>query len=327
MPEVFNALPGIEVPVSAIARSLAELWEHEAAAGRSSPAVDEVKATQVNFVLHLGFRATPEDGLAQFQTLLRFSQTYPSRVVVLCPLREDRGETEMRAKIYGECFFGRSKDDTRCVECVMLSYPMAARQYLESQVSVCLSTDLPLYYWPHRFSDCRRLADYTYLLTRANRVLIDSGIAPFDTFVYAWPKPENLRDLVHARLLPVRQTVGQFLARYVPELLVDGLQRVVIAHPPALGAEACETTGWVRRRLEACGASRSQLAITSEPAPEHHLGIRFEYGDPAKYFRWHGDLAARHALFEADFGQGPATLPAPVSLLSPEMALSEAMFF
>jgi hypothetical protein len=59
----------------------------------------------------------------------------------------------MRAKVYGECTLGKSKADTRCCEFVMLSYPRSARANLENQVSVCLSTDLPLYYWAHRFSD------------------------------------------------------------------------------------------------------------------------------------------------------------------------------
>ncbi|ACB77181.1 glucose-6-phosphate dehydrogenase assembly protein OpcA [Opitutus terrae] len=327
MPEVFNALPGIEVPVGAISRSLTDMWDRAAAEGRGGPNAEDVKATQVNFVLHLGFNTTTEDAVAQFQTLLRFSQRYPSRVVMLCPLRHDQGATEMRAKIYGECFLGKSKDDTRCVEFVMLSYPMVARQYLENQVSVCLSTDLPLYYWPHRFSDCKRLADYTYLLTRAKRVLIDSAIAPFDTFVYPWPKPESLRDLVDARLLPVRQTVGQFLARFPAENLVADLTRVVVLHAPGLGAEACETMGWLRQRLEACGADVAKLPFSDAKAPAHTLGVRFEYASPGKYFRWNGDLAAGHALFEADFGTGRTTLPAPAGLLSPELALSEAMFF
>ena len=59
----------------------------------------------------------------------------------------------MRAKVYGECSIGKSPDDTRCCEFVVLSYPRLARPYLESQVSICLSTDLPIYYWVHRFVD------------------------------------------------------------------------------------------------------------------------------------------------------------------------------
>jgi len=145
--EIFDALPGLEVPVGAIAKSVDQMWAETAASGRAAPASEDVKATQVNFVLHLGYRTTSEDALEQFQTVLRFSQRYPSRVVVLCPLPLNSTVTEMRAKIYGECFLGKSKGDTRCVEFVMLSYPPVARARLEDQVSICLSTDLPLYYW------------------------------------------------------------------------------------------------------------------------------------------------------------------------------------
>jgi hypothetical protein len=57
------------------------------------------------------------------------------------------------------------------------------------------------------------------------------------------------------------------------------------------------------------------------------LAVRFEYQNREHYFRWKGDLATGQALFEADLGTGRTRLPAAVSLLSPEQALSEAMFF
>ena len=327
MSEIFNALPGLETPVGAITKSVAQMWSEVAASGRAAPASDDVKATQVNVVIHLGFGTTCEDAVTQFQTVLRFSQRYPSRVVVLCPLKVDEGVTEMRAKIYGECFLGKSKDDTRCVEFVMLSYPLSARSRLEDQVSICLSTDLPLYYWAHRFSDSRKLADYTYLLTRAKRVLLDSAIAPPNAFEYSWPKPAALRDLAYSRLLPVRQTIGQFLARYEPAVLVDGLRRVVIGHASSVCAEARVMSGWLRRRFAACGADEGAISFVDEEINNGNLALRFEYGDASKFFNWRGDLSTGHALFEADFGTGRARLGAPVSLLSPEMTLSEAMFF
>lgn len=327
MPELFNALPGIEVPVGAISKSIARMWAETAASGRAAPASDDFKATQVNVVLHLGFQTTADDARAQFQTLLAFAQRYPSRIVVLCPLKDDRGATEMRAKLYGECFLGKSKGDTRCVEFVMLSYPMSARAYLENQVSICLSTDLPLYYWAHRFSASSRLADYNYLLTRAKRVLIDSAIAPENALTYPWPRPETLRDLAYSRLLPVRQTVGQFLAGCEPSRLVDGLQGVTVVHGPALGAEASAALGWLKRRLAACGGSRDTVVFATEQGAENALGIRFAYAEAKKFFRWDADLNKRHARFEANFGASPVTLTTGASLLSPEMALSEAMFF
>ena len=315
------------MPVGAISKSVARMWAETAASGRAAPASDDSKATQVNFVLHLGFLTTCEDAKAQFQTVLRFSQRYPSRVVVLCPLKHDEGVTEFRAKIYGECFLGKSKGDTRCVEFVMLSYPQSARARLEDQVSICLSTDLPLYSWAHGFSDSRKLADYTYLLTRAKRVLIDSSIAPADALTYPWPEPAALRDLVYSRLLPVRQTAGQFLASYAPAALVDGLQKVTISHAPEFAAEARVTMGWLRRRLAVCGADMEVTTFATEPNKEGSLGISFAYAGGGKFFRWRGDFGTKHALFEADFGTGVAKLPAAVSLLAPEMALSEAMFF
>jgi hypothetical protein len=87
------------------------------------------------------------------------------------------------------------------------------------------------------------------------------------------------------------------------------------------------TNGWLSRRLAACGADLGALEFVTQADGDDQMALNFEYAQPSKFFSWRGDLAARHATFEADFGSGRATLPAPVSLLSPELALSEAMFF
>lgn len=328
MPDIFNALPGIEVPVGSISKSLGKMWADTAASGGAAPASEDAKATQVNFVLHLGLNTTAPDAVRQFHTAVEFSKRYPSRVVVLCPLSKDSGITEMRAKVYGECHLGKSKSDKRCVEFVMLSYPRSARQFLESQVSICLSTDLPLYYWAHRFSDMAKLADYNYLLTRAKRVLIDSSIAPPNALTYPWPCPETLRDLVHARLLPVRQSLGQFLSRYPMGALCAGLQTVALAHDTAHAAEARVLLVWLQQRIGQCGENRAKFTTATLPAKSSgSFALKFTYVGGKKKFSWHGDLAKGSAVFEADFGTGRTVLHAAVSLLTPEAALSEAMFF
>jgi glucose-6-phosphate dehydrogenase assembly protein OpcA len=327
MPAIFDALPGLEAPVGSISRSLSAMWEETAAGGRPAPASEDTKATQVNFVLHLGFDTTAEDAVAQFQTAVQFSRKYPSRVVVLCPLRQDEPGSEMRAKVYGECSVGKTKGDTRCCEFVMLSYPFNARQFLESEVSICLSTDLPLYYWAHRFSTASRLADYTYLLTRSKRVLIDTAIAPADLAAFPWPRPEAVRDLVYARLLHVRQSLGQFLSRYPMAAICAGLQRVTVSHGADLAAEARVLLAWNRERISQCGDNRAEFAAVSPGGmASTALAVHFAYSD-GKAFSWCGDLATGGALFEADLGSGRTKLPATVALLSPENALSEAMFF
>ena len=326
MPGIFDALPGIETPVGAISRGMAQMWEGTASEGKPSPPSEHAKAIQVNFVLHLGLNTDAADAVRQFETAVRFSRRYPSRVVVLCPLHDDEVASEMRAKVYGECTLGKSPGDTRCCEFVMLSYPRWARSNLESQVSVCLSTDLPLYYWAHRFSEAARLADYRYLLTTAKRVLIDSATAPADALGYAWPRPQNVRDLAFARLLPVRQSIGQFLSRYPAAALASGLKSMRLSHGSELGAEARVLLVWLRDRIEASGAAGvSAEAAGPEGAPSS-LALTFAY-DGGKFLSWKADLASGHALFEADFGNGRTELPATAALLPQENALAEAMFF
>jgi hypothetical protein len=321
---IFDALPGIEAPVGEIASSLAGMWSDAAEQGRPAPAEEDSTATQVNFVLHLGLNAGAEDAVAQFGTVVAFSRRYPCRVVVLCPLHDDDPDTQMRCKVYGECTIGKTRDDARCCEFVMLSYPRSLRQYLESQVSVFLSTDLPLYYWAHGFATNSGLADYRFFLTNSKRVLIDSSEAPAGAMAYPWPRPEAMRDLVAARLLPVRQGIGQFLSRYPTDVLSGGLRAVSVEHGAGLAPEGRVLMEWLGDRLGACPA-----AFGCVPAPDaaaRTLSVSFAY-DGAKAFTWCGDLAAGRALFKANFGSGATTLPASVSLLSPENALSEAMFF
>lgn len=330
MSAIFDALPGIEVPVGAISKNLALMWAENSAYGKPAPEADDAKATQLNVVLHLGLNSTRDDAIAQFAVVNEFSRRYPCRIVVLCPLHSDVPEMQMRAKIYGECHLGKSKSDKRCVEFVMLSYSRSARPHLENQVSICLSTDLPLYYWAHRFSASGRLADYQYLLRRAKRVLIDSAVAPADALTYPWPNPTALRDLAYSRLLPVRQSIGQFLAAYAASTLVDGLRAVSVGHEASLAAEAGVLLAWLNRRLAACGdlaaPVRSVIALLPSDAG-HGLAVRFEYVTAEKFFHWSGDVEAGHGYFEADFGSGRTTLSAPAHLLAPASALSEAMFF
>jgi len=327
MPKIFEALPGLECPVGSISRGLSSMWQEATESGRPAPPTEDAKATQVNFVLHLGFSTTVEDAIKQFNTAVRFSRSYPSRVVVLCPMQEDDGTVAIKAKVYGECVIGKSKGDTRCCEFVMLSYTKKARQFLESQVSICLSTDLPLYYWAHRFSASNRLADYHYLLTNAKRILIDSAIAPPDAMTYNWPRPAAVRDLVYARLLPVRQSVGQFLSRYAMADICDGLQTVKVTYGADVAAEGRVLLAWLKERVQMCGKNRATFVAAPDQAmPPQGLGIAFGYST-GKTFTWTGDTAKGDAFFKADFGSGKTELPATVSLLRAEAALSEAMFF
>jgi glucose-6-phosphate dehydrogenase assembly protein OpcA len=320
MPEFFDALPGQEVPVGGISAGFKKLWA-------DTPA-QESRAVQLNLVLHLGRRSSAEDALVQFRHLLNFAHRYPCRVVVLCPDYDEGRPIEIRAKIYGECFFGKSKADTRCVEFVILHYTMAARTHLEDQVSVCLSTDLPLYYWAHAFVESRRIADYDYLLTRSKRVLFDSAIVPPDAFTFPWPNLSAVRDLAYTRTLPLRQNLGQFLSRYAPADIAAGLQSVSLRHQAEYAAEASCLLGWIKKGLVRGGADLAPVAFkTTAEKCRGCFELTFGYADPKKSFRWQADLSANQAEFSGDLGHGRTTLTVGAHLLTPEMALAEAMFF
>jgi hypothetical protein len=321
MPAIFDALPGIEVPVGGIAAGFQKLWA-------DSPA-KESRAVQLNLVLHLGRNTTPDDALAQFRITLQFAQRYPCRVVVLCPDFDPAAPAGMRAKIYGECFLGKSQGDTRCVEFVLLHYTLPARAHLENQVSVCLSTDMPLYYWAHRFSEAAKLADYSYLLTRSKRVLFDAAVVPPDAFTFPWPNPAAVRDLAYTRTLPLRRDLGQFLSRYDPGALVSGLAEVTVAHQPALIAEAAALITWFRRGLARCDpAQAARVRFTGKPAAcPGCFAAEFKYSGPGRFFRWTADTQAGQASFAGDLGTGRTELKAGAALLEPASALGEAMFF
>ncbi len=326
-PGIFDALPGLETPVGSISSGLAKMWAGAEAEGKPSPGSENAKAIQVNFVLLLGFKTDAADAVRQFEIAVKFSKRHPSRVVVLCPLSDDAGVREMRAKVYGECTLGKTADDRRCCEFVMLSYPRGVRAHLENQVSICLSTDIPLYFWAHGFADAARLADYNYLMTSAKRVIIDSATAPEGAVEYAWPRPERLRDLAYARILPVRQSIGQFLSRYPAKALANGLASVELSHGSAVAAEAAVLLGWVKKRIEDCGAKgeAAKAGPKAGMAPRA-FELNFAYSD-GKFFKWSADVEAAHATFDGDFGSGRTTMQTAATFLPPEGALSEAMFF
>lgn len=320
MPEFFDALPGQEVPVGGISAGFKKLWA-------DTPA-KESRAVQLNLVLHLGRNSSAADAVTQFQHTLAFAHRYPCRVVVLCPDYDEQAAPEIRAKIYGECFFGKSQSDTRCVEFVILHYTMAVRQHLEPQVSVCLSTDLPLYYWAHAFASTARIADYEYLLTRSKRVLFDSAVAPPDTFTYPWPNLSAVRDLAYTRTLPLRQNLGQFLSRYTSAQICGGLKTVLIRHQDKFGAEAGCLLGWVKKGLARSGADLNaiEFKVKAEPC-QGCFELSFGYAEPKKIFQWQADLTQNHAEFIGDLGAGRTVLNVGAQLLAPEMALAEACFF
>jgi hypothetical protein len=81
----------------------------------------------------------------------------------------------------------------------------------------------------------------------------------------------------------------------------------------------------MQSRLGNCGAKDVQVEL-KECTEVGSFELVFNYSN-AHQFQWRGDLAHGSGSFTADFGTGTTHLPTTVSLLSPEAALGEAMFF
>jgi len=236
----------------------------------------------------------------------------------------------MRAKIYSECFIGESHREMSCIEAVVLSFPQELREYLEDQVSIIVEADLPIYYWVHRMSQVNRIASYQWLLCNSKRFLLDTAVSAPEARTYAWPRPDGFRDLVHARLLPVRQSLGQFLSAFAPETIARGLKSVFVLCQPAYAAEGRVLLEWLRGRLEACGAAGAAAPqYDTRPAAATatlSLEMAFTYAD-GRYFHWCADFRRGRAEFESNLGGCRQTLPMTSGLLPTEAALGEAIFY
>src|SRR5690606_14119473 len=142
------------------------------------------------------------------------------------------------------------------------------------------------------------LADYQFMLNHAKRVIFDTSIVSPEAMDYPWPRPEAIRDLVYARLLPVRQSLGQFLSGFTPQKLVGGLKEVRLYHKSKYGPEARVLLAWLRERLAQCGAA-SDLAgavKASEAAGIDDFAVEFRY-DGDGCFKWRADIAKNRAEF------------------------------
>ena len=106
------------------------------------------------------------------------------------------------------------------------------------------------------------------------------------------------------------------------------LQAVALKHDAAHAAEARVLLGWLRERLAQCGGTGAAFSLAPLAAGESGtFALSFAYAGGKKKFTWQGDLARGTARIEAKLRGKGTTLSAAISLLSPDAALNEAMFY
>ena len=323
---IFEGLPGQEVKVKSIAKAVADLWHNPEDLGQ---APSEFRASQMNLIIHFGRGTTLSEAREKFGTALRFSQRYPCRIIALCPDPRPPEEFLLRAKVYGQCYVGKSRREMSCCEAIVLAYPKESKDFLEDQVSILLEGDLPIYYWIHHFTSAAKVPDYFSFLSKCKRVVYDSGVEAEDFGELPWPPQTQVRDMVYARLLPVRQMIGQFMSSYAPAAIVDELDCAVLRCGPRREADGRVLRQWLASRLEACAGGAPvevKLEVGETAEKEERMTLELRYKN-SQSLCWEADFSEKRAEIAAHIGGLQRRMPMPLELLSPAKELGEAFFF
>ena len=320
MTELIDVLPGIQLPVGAVSEELSKMW-----GGNKENALSEFRASQMNLVLHFGRKVSPEEAKERFEIAVRFAQRYPSRIIVLCPFSEDN--QPMQAKLFSQCFIGDSHREMCCCEALILGFSSEDNGFLFNQVSVWLESDLPIYHWFSEVRSERVVKYFDHLLKRVHRIVFDSSIESYPIRDLPWPNPKRVVDLARARLLPIRQAIGQYLSGISFDLLSKNLNWVKVSYAPNRKGEAFHLMQWLLHRLKCDGDnSVNSKLIEFEPNANESLGFKIEYNH-GPFIKWTqlDNSSISHLRHNLDGAE--KDLPIRIKPMLPEQELSEAFYF
>ena len=331
MASVFSVIPGMELPVAEVVDTMAKLWESDTTKpGHAAPS--EFRASQMNLILHFGYGTTIEEAKHLFKTVNEFAHAYPSRIIILCPTPAEDANTLLTGKLYSECYIGSSRRDMRCCEILTLGYDENAPKYLENQVSVWLESDLPTYYWTHRLPAERINTIYKSFISFCKQKVYDSSVEG-RAFRSQLDEPDSFRNLSYARLLPIRQTIGQVLSGFEPSLLADGLDNASLICSKQYYLEGGALSHWIFNCLRACAeTSGAELAFSglqvesSDVEDADDFDLQFHYGD-GKTLRFQANIGPGTASLTGNMGRGEFSYSLKAGPLSPANTLAEAIFF
>ena len=328
MKELIDSFPGLDLPVSEVISRLESMW-HSDTLGASSA----FRASQMNVVLHFGWKVTQSQARERFDTLLAFAQRYPCRIIVLCPTRSIV-DGSMRAKLFSQCYIGDSHREMCCCEALFLGYQPDDCGYLGNQVSVWLEPDLPVYHWFCGVSSKRIEKYFGSLLVGVRRTIYDSSYEEEDLTQLNWPETNRLEDLAKARLLPVRQAIGQYLSGYATEDLCCSLKKVTVRHVDAMHGEGQQLMGWIRGCLGACVSQEESEGIPIEyrtklikdSKSKESLSLEFKYSDK-RQFKWRKFRDGSMGEIEASIAGKVEKIPTRTKPLGADQTIAESLFF
>ncbi|MDC3132266.1 glucose-6-phosphate dehydrogenase assembly protein OpcA [Opitutae bacterium] len=320
MTELIDVLPGIELPVGAVSEELSKIW-----GGNEENALSEFRASQMNLVLHFGRTVSPLEVKARFEVAVRFAQRYPSRIIVLCPFYKDN--QPMQAKLFSQCFIGDSHREMCCCEALILGFSSENNGFLFNQVSVWLESDLPIYHWFSEVRADRVVKYFDHLLKRVHRIVFDSNIESYPIRDLPWPNSKKVVDLARARLLPVRQAIGQYLSGIPFELLRKELCSIYVYFVPKRKGDAFHLMQWLLHSLK-CIEDTSIDSKLIELKPNSNKSLCFEMiYDHGQSIQWTQFKDTSISHLSQSLGGTDKEFSIQIKPLLPEQELSEAFYF
>ena len=327
MAPIFETLPGIPMPIGEISQQLQDMWKGDEDSHTAAPS--EFRASQLNLVVHFGPGTGVEEAESIFTTAIEFTQKHPGRIIVLCPSDDPGKADSFNGKLFTQCYIGESQREMCCCEALLLEYCPDEPRSLFNQVSVWVESDLPVYHWFHKVPLKDVKNKYLGFVKNSKRVLFDSSVETEDFGEIPTPDSWRIRDLADARMLPLKQAIGQILSPFDPEAIFAGLKDIMLLSDEANLTNAQQLKKWLKQCLaeaEDNEISSCKIRIEDFKSGSESLKIVFEYDNDQK-FEWTMTKNGKYAHTDISLGGRSVRYCMTLRKTDPESVLTEAIFF
>lgn len=321
-------MPGLEMPIPQVTEMLTKMWQVDHFENNSQAFS---RSSQLNIILHNGLYASHASALKSFNDAIDFAKKYPCRIIVLCPEKAREDDIHLTGKLFSQCYIGDNIREQCCCEALILGYTTDDAIFLKDQVSLWLESDLPSYYWVNEISPGAIKKHYLSLAELCSKVIYDSAVEPEGFKDIHWSEHHSVTDLAFMRLLPVRQSLGQFLSGYSEEVLINGLEKVVVEYSEKLSAEGHQLLDWFRIALEKCaecGKEKIEMEFVLMESLEEGSFLKAQWTYKLnKFFEWEYDCESGISEVKSKFDKEIIGYPLQLRRMSPAEALAAAVFY